>query len=224
MIQNKLIVDNMGIEHSSIVEQQWVYSVLGTLLLQGWVEQSNRKLCRCSQFVNLVNACSQDNFKQVLVTPLLHKVSLNPSDVKSFRHVSLLSFLAKILGKVVLKVSGLLPQNNFLVSKQPGFKSGHSTETAFLSATEALRAAKVSVQASVLILLDFSAAFDTVNHDILLSTLSELGISGKVKCWFESYLSGCSFSVSWQGQVTTFHHLSTGVPQGSILGPLLFSI
>ena len=112
--------------------------------------------------------------------------------------------LSKILEKVVFKqVSDFLSQNNLLHAKQSGFKSGHSTETALLSVTEALRVAKASAQSSVLILLDLSAAFDTVNHDILLSTLSELGISGKVKCWFESYLSGCSFIVLWQGQNLT---------------------
>ena len=127
---------------------------------------------------------------------MLKKVSLDSSDVKNYRHVSLLPFLSKILEKVVFKqVSDFLSQNNLLHAKQSGFKSGHSTETALLSVTEALRVAKASAQSSVLILLDLSAAFDTVNHDILLSTLSELGISGKAHSWFELYLSGRPFSV-----------------------------
>uniref|UniRef100_A0A8C6Q8Q4 Reverse transcriptase domain-containing protein n=1 Tax=Nothobranchius furzeri TaxID=105023 RepID=A0A8C6Q8Q4_NOTFU len=72
--------------------------------------------------------------------------------------------------------------------------------------------------------VDLSAAFDTVNHGFLLTTLSSMGITEKAHAWFESYLTGRSFSVSWLGQSSTVHHLATGVPQGSVLGPLLFAI
>ncbi|KAI2667146.1 hypothetical protein H4Q32_003555 [Labeo rohita] len=63
-----------------------------------------------------------------------------------------------------------------------------------------------------------------LNHQILLSTLSSLGITGIPLCWFKSYLTGRSFRVAWGGEVSKAHHLATGVPQGSVLGPLLFSI
>ncbi len=68
-----------------------------------------------------------------------------------------------------------------------------------------------------------SAAFDSVNHQILLSTLSSLDITGIPLRWFESYLTGRSFRVAWGGEVSKAHQLVTGVPQGSVLGPLLFS-
>ncbi len=91
------------------------------------------------------------------------------------------------------------------------------------SVTEALRIAKADSKSSVLILLDLSAAFDTVNHQILLSTLSSLDITGIPLRWFESYLTGRSFRVAWGGEVSKAHQLVTGVPQGLVLGPLLFS-
>ncbi len=159
-------------------------------------------------------------FKQARVTPLLKKPTLKTSLLENYRPVSLLPFVAKTLERVVFnQLSLFLSQYNKLDAKQSGFRSGHSTETALLSVTEALRVAKADSKSSVLILLDLSAAFDTVNHQILLSTLSSLGITGIPLRWFESYLTGRSFRVAWGGEVSKAHQLVTGVPQGSVLGP-----
>ncbi len=87
------------------------------------------------------------------------------------------------------QVTAFLTQNNLLDSNQSGFRSGHSTETAFLSVVDDLRLARMASKASLLILLDLSAAFDTVNHQILLLTLLRKGISGTTLQWFDSYLS-----------------------------------
>ncbi|XP_073767046.1 uncharacterized protein isoform X2 [Danio rerio] len=164
-------------------------------------------------------------FKQARVTPLLKKPRLDHTLLENYRPVSLLPFMAKILEKVVFnQVLDFLTQNNLMDNKQSGFKKGHSTETALLSVVEDLRLAKADSKSSVLILLDLSAAFDTVNHQILLSTLESLGVAGTVIQWFRSYLSDRSFRVSWRGEVSNLQHLNTGVPQGSVLGPLLFSI
>ncbi len=145
--------------------------------------------------------------------------------------VSLLPFIAKTLERVVFnQVTAFLTQNNLLDSNQSGFRSGYSTETALLSVVEDLRLARTASKSSLLFLLDLSAAFDTVNHQILLSTLLRKGISGTTLQWFDSYLSDRSFKgswrgkVSWRGEVSKSQHLATGVPQGSVLGPLLFSV
>ncbi|XP_064190191.1 uncharacterized protein LOC135254144 [Anguilla rostrata] len=105
-----------------------------------------------------------------------------------------------------------------------GFRPGHLTETVLLSVSESLHAAQAASHSSVLILLDVSAAFDTVDHPILLSSLAAMGICGTALDWIESYLSGRSFQVAWAGAVSAPRPLATGVPQGSVFGPLLFSL
>ncbi len=164
-------------------------------------------------------------FKQARITPLLKKPTLNPTLLGNYRPVSLLPFIAKTLERVVFnQVTPFLTQNNLLDSNQSGFRSGHSTETVLLSVVEDLRLARTASKSSLRILLDLSAAFDTVNHQILLSTLMRKGISGTTLQWFDSYLSDRSFKVSWRGEVSKSQHLATGMPQGSVLGPLLFSV
>ncbi len=159
-------------------------------------------------------------FKQARVTPLLKKPTLNTSLLENYRPVSLLPFVAKTLERVVFnQLSLFLSQYNKLDAKQSGFRSGHSTETALLSVTEALRVAKADSKSSVLILLDLSAAFDTVNHQILLSTLSSLGITGIPLRWFESYLTGRSFRVAWVGRYPKHINWPLGFLRDRFLDP-----
>ncbi|KAL2086350.1 hypothetical protein ACEWY4_017409 [Coilia grayii] len=174
---------------------------------------------------SLSSATVPSAFKQARITPLLKKPTLNPAQVENHRPVSLLPFLSKTLERPVAKqVTNFLNQNGQLDPKQSGFRSGHSTETVLLSGTEALRTARAKGPSSVLILLDLSAAFHTVNHKILLTILTSMGITGAVHFWFNSYLTGRSFKVSWQGKLSSNYTLTTGVPQGSVLGPLLFAM
>ncbi|KAK3545874.1 hypothetical protein QTP70_016449 [Hemibagrus guttatus] len=164
-------------------------------------------------------------FKKARVIPILKKPALDTSDISNYRPVSLLSFLSKILERVVCnQLSDYLMQNNLHDPNQSGFKAAHSTETALLAVTEKLHSARSAKLSSVLILLDLSAAFDTVNHKTLLSTLRSLGICGTAWEWFASYLDGRSYQVTWKGLTSAPCRLSTGVPQGSVLGPLLFSL
>ncbi len=159
-------------------------------------------------------------FKQARVTPLLKKPTLNTSLIENYRPVSLLPFIAKTLERVVFnQVSLFLSQNNKLDAKQSGFRSDHSTETALLSVNEALRIAKADSKSSVLILLDLSAAFDTVNHQILLSTLSSLDSTSLV--WILSHWSVFQGGLGRGGiQSTSIGHW--GSP-GLGSWPLLFS-
>ncbi|KAK3568177.1 hypothetical protein QTP86_034106 [Hemibagrus guttatus] len=120
-------------------------------------------------------------FKKARVIPILKKPALDPSDISNYRPVSLLSFHSKILERVVCN--------------QLSDKAAHSTETALLAVTEKLHAARSAKLSSVFVLLDLSAAFDTVNHKTLLSTLRSLGICGTAWEWFASYLDGRSYQM-----------------------------
>ena len=108
---------------------------------------------------------------------LLKKPTLNPSEVNNYRSVSLLPFLSKTLKRAIFnQLSSYLHLNNLLDPHQSGFKAGHSTETALLAVSEQIHTARTASLSSVLILLDLSAAFDTVNHQILISSLQDLGV------------------------------------------------
>ncbi len=163
-------------------------------------------------------------FKQARITPLLKKPTLNPTLLGNYRPVFLLPFIAKTLERVVFnQVTIFLTQNNLLDRNQSGFRSGHSTETALLSVVEDLRLARTASKSSLLILLDLYAAFDTVNHQILLSTLLRMGISGTALQWFDSYLSDRTFKVSWRGKVSnSSQHLATGRHRAQFLDHFSF--
>ncbi|KAI4887021.1 hypothetical protein NFI96_030749 [Prochilodus magdalenae] len=174
---------------------------------------------------SLSSGCVPQAFKTARVVPILKKPLLDSSDVSSYRPVSLLPFLSKILERAVYnQLSFFLSQNQLQDINQSGFKPAHSTETALIAVTERLQTARSAKLSSVLILLDLSAAFDTVNHKILLSVLTDLGITGTAWKWFESYLEDRHYQVTWNGSTSAPCRLSTGVPQGSVLGPLLFSL
>ena len=108
---------------------------------------------------------------------------------------------------------------------QSAYRPGHSTETALLLTLNSIYKSADSGQATLLVSLDLSAAFDTIDHDLLISRLyNSFGISGPVLSWLKSYLNNRSQSVRVGSASSSSFTLSTGVPQGSVLGPVLFSI
>ena len=140
------------------------------------------RLCNTS----LNEGCLPPSQKEVIVTPVLKKDGLDPSDMKNFRPVSNLSFMSKIVEKVVAKqLTEYLVCNNLLPKLQSGFRWFHSTETAMLKVLADVYSAIDQGQVALFALLDMSAAFDMVDHTILLDRLSiSYGVSGTVYTWF----------------------------------------
>ena len=115
--------------------------------------------------------------------------------------------------------------NNIFPEFQNAYRQHHSTETALLKVKNDLLMNMDKGHVTLLVLLDLSAAFDTVDHSILLQRLqSLLGLRGKALSWFQSYLNGRSQQISINGTYSKKFDLDCGVPQGSCLGPLLFTI
>jgi len=164
------------------------------------------------------------SFKIAQISPLLKKPSLDPDQPSSYRPISNLVTFGKLLERIVL--SRIRP--HFLASPnysnlQSAYRPLHSTETAMLKVTNDLLISAGSSSTSLLVTLDLSAAFDTVNHKKLLDRLeSEFGITGGALVWFSSYLSGRQQFVKVGSAVTSNTTSDQGVPQGSVLGPLLF--
>jgi hypothetical protein len=160
------------------------------------------------------------------VTPLLKKPTLDPDDLKNYRPISNLSFLSKVIERVVsAQLTSHLATNNLFNINQSAYKKFHSTETALLSVQNDLLISMDKGLTSALLLLDLSAAFDTVDHSILLHRLENwFGISQTALSWFKSFLSDRSQSVRTSHSTSTPAALSFGVPQGSVLGPILFSL
>ena len=164
-------------------------------------------------------------FKHALVKPLLKKANLDPNCLSNYRPVSNLPFLSKVLERIVLKqFLQHLESHSLLEPFQSAYRKCHSTETALLRVVNDLLQASDSGHVSILSLLDLSAAFDTIDHDILIRRLhTTFGCSGTVLDWFTSYLSFRTQSVL-VGHASTPSALKCGVPQGSVLGPLLFTL
>ena len=167
-----------------------------------------------------------DCLKTALVRPLLKKPGLDCEVMKNYRPISNLPFVSKMLEKVVARqLVQYMERNGLCDPLQSAYKAGHSTETALVKIKSDIDGALDRGQGVILVLLDMSAAFDTIDHGILLSRLeSRLGISGAALGWFRSYLSQRTQFVQIDKYRSKPIPLNCGVPQGSVLGPLLFSI
>ena len=161
--------------------------------------------------------------KQAKIAPI-HK-SGNKNDVSNYRPISLLPTFSKIFEKALHgRITGFLQKNNSLYNCQFGFRKRHSSEHALLTAQNSILQSLDKKHIAMLLLIDFSKAFDMVDHQILLHKLAHYGIRGVALKWLTSYLHNRQQRVHVNNAQSDCQNLIHGIPQGSILGPLLFII
>ena len=188
-----------------------LYSMLPTL-----VKLVNLSLC----------TGSMDGAKIADIIPLIKNDSLDPNVLKNYRPVSNLTFLGKLIERVVLKrLSNHLDNNGLNCPEQFAYKKNHSTETLLIKIVNDVLIAADEKSATVIMLLDLSAASDTVDHNLLLRILKhEIGIRGTALAWFTSFLKDRAQRIRLGNNISESITIKFGVPQGSVLGPVLFNI
>ena len=175
--------------------------------------------------LSLKNGIFPIEFKKAIVCSLIKKSTLDKNILKNYRPVSNLSFISKITEKIVAsRFKKHLLENSLHEPKQSAYRSHHSTETALISVTNDIMCAVDQKKAVVLVLLDLSAAFDTIDHSILQNRLHKrYGITGTALSWFETYLTDRCQIIQLNGESSDEMRLQFGVPQGSVLGLFLFT-
>jgi hypothetical protein len=167
-----------------------------------------------------------DYYKTAQVLPLLKKRGLDQSVPANYRPISNLHTISKVLERLVLKQlrPQILDSVNFSCN-QSAYRTGHSSETALLETLDSVYTAADNKCATVLVGLDISAAFDTISHEILIDRLSsEFGIRSLALSWIKSFVEERSQFIKVGQSLSSTVKLTSGVPQGSVLGPILFAV
>eukprot|EP00057_Strongylocentrotus_purpuratus_P015433 XP_011669907.1 PREDICTED: RNA-directed DNA polymerase from mobile element jockey-like [Strongylocentrotus purpuratus] len=168
-----------------------------------------------------------ESFKTSLLIPLLKKPNLDPNGLNNYRPIANLPFLDKVLQRIVAaQLKAHLERIDMLPVNQSAYRNHHSTETASVKVLNDLLLAIDKGNEVVLILFDYTAAFDTIDHTLLLHRLENdfFFITGTVLDWIRSYLHNRSQCVIINDTPSALFPLICGVPQGSVIGPLLFAL
>lgn len=175
--------------------------------------------------VNLSLSSGQfpENLKMSIVKPLFKKG--NKKDPSNYRPIALLSIFSKIIEKVVKKrLTTFLEKHNLLTNNQFGFRSGLNTEHSLIIFMSNVYNSINNGKPCAGLFIDIMKAFDTVDHNILLQKLHDVGIRGIALDWFQSFLKGRTQQTSVNGHLSTIAPMNQGVPQGSVLAGPLFLI
>ena len=163
------------------------------------------------------------DLKIARVVPLHKKNSR--TDVGNYRPVSVLSVVSKVIEKLVFKqLNSYLNDQNLLYELQSGFRPSYSTDTSLIHLFDHIKKENDNGNYTGMVLLDLQKAFDTVDHSVLLQKLKALGLDKSAVGWFHSYLTNREQVSCNEGVHSEKKLITCGVPQGSILGPLLFLI
>ena len=161
--------------------------------------------------------------KHAVVTPLLKKSDFDPEILSNYRPISNLSFISKLLEKYVAsQIRQYMDSNDLFDVFQSEYRPAHSCETALVRIQDDILHSLDNRNTMILVLLDLSAAFDTVDHRLLLDKLHEIDIRENAHRWIQSYLSQRTQAVKVDNVTSISVGLYPGVPQGSVLGPLFF--
>ena len=173
---------------------------------------------------SLTKSVVPPDFKRAVIRPLFKKSTLDKEGLQNYRPVSNLPFASKLVEKVVARQMNDHVDGNTLRDKmQSAYRAGHSTETALLRIKNDIDAALDRKSMVILVMLDLSSAFDTIEHEVLLTRLEHtFGITDKALAWLRSYLSERHQNVVVDSTMSADYVLQCGVPQGSVLGPVLY--
>ena len=174
--------------------------------------------------MSLQSGLFPDSLKQAQIRPLIKKAKLEKNDLQNYRPIANLKFLAKTVERLCTsQIQTYLHSHNLNGYFQSAYRRNHSTETGLLRVYNDLLLSIDKGEEAVLVLLDFSAAFDTIDHNIFFKRLQRrYGINDSVLKWFKSYFINRSQVVVINGKESDVHIPTEGVPQGSVIGPLSF--
>ena len=161
-----------------------------------------------------------------IIKPTLKQSTLDRNELKSYRPVSNLPFIGKLIEKAACnQLNKHMESNSLLDPFQSAYRPKHSVESALIRVKNDIMFALNSDRVILMVLLDLSAAFDTIDHDIFVSRLSSrIGVRSVALSWFKSYLSGWSSQVDISGKLSSPKTSNFGLPQGSVVGPAGYSI
>ena len=222
-MNNKIVQINFKKIFGEFWKKNAIFTLLGRYCVStvsGILSPTIAVICNASFTQHTVPA----QHKKAVVHPLLKKATMDPSDISSYRPISNLSFVSKPMERLVSgRFTAHTDKYKLLPYTQSVYRTNHSPEIALVRIHNEIVHAVDQGHVAALVLLDLSAAFDTVDHTILIDVLRErFGLQGDVLDWMTSYMQGRTQLVRVGSTLSSTCQLPGGVPQESVLGPKQF--